>query len=309
MASGTGKWHFGDVSTPRPLRVAFQGGLGAYSEDAIQLLYGTDTDAVPHASHSAALAALRDGTVDRALLPVENTITGSVGESHDAIDRTAGVFAVRETTVPVHHCLLAPHGASIETVTTVLSHPVTLGQCQEFFQKHPRIQTHGLYDSESAAREVSQLGDPSFAAVAAEPAARRNGLAVLLMDIGDRRDNQTRFLAFAREAASPAAGSAVRTMIVFTTKDAPGSLLAALQPFASYGVNLRRIDTRPTGEPWSYRFFVEIDHEIGNVKADAALRAVARASAAMRFVGTFPRWESKRRGTVGWSPTDVPIIA
>lgn len=289
--------------------MAFQGGLGAYAEDAIQLLYGAGTEAVPHASHIDALAALRDGTADRALLPVENTITGSIGDAHDAIDCTQGIVAVRETIVSVHHCLLAPHGASVETITTVLSHPVALGQCKEFFRNHPRIQTHGLFDSESAAREVAQLGDPSFGAVAAEPAARRHDLAVLKTDIGDRRDNLTRFLAFARDAVAPPAGTAVRTMIVFTTKDAPGSLLGALQPFASYGVNLRRIDTRPTGEPWSYRFFVELDHEIGNVKADAALRAVARASAGMRFVGTFPRWDAGRRGSIGWSPTDVPIIA
>lgn len=275
----------------------------------MQLLYGAESEAIPYSSHTASLAAVRDGSVDRAVLPIENTITGSIGESHDAIDRTPGVFAVRETTVPVHHCLLAPHGASIDTVTTVLSHPVAISQCQEFFRKHPRIQTHGLFDSESAAREVAQLGDPSFGAVAAKPAAPRHGLAVLLTDIGDRRDNQTRFLAFAREPASPPAGTPVRTMIAFTTRETPGSLLAALQPFANYGVNLRRIDTRPTGEPWSYRFFVEIDHEIGNVKADAALRAVARASAGMRNVGTFPRWDNGHRGSVGWSPTDVPVIA
>jgi prephenate dehydratase len=297
------------VSTARTHRVAFQGGLGAYTEDAVQLLYGTGSEAIPHASHADALAALRDGTADRAILPVENTITGSIGEAHDAIDRVPGVFAVRETVVTVHHCLLGPHGASVGTITTVLSHPLVLGQCRVFFDKHPRIQAHGLSDSESAAREVAQLGDPSFGAVAAEPAARRHDLAVLAMDIGDRRDNQTRFLAFAREAANPPAGTPVRTMIVFTPKDAPGSLLAALQPFASYGVNIRRIDSRPTGEPWSYRFFVELDHEIGNVKADAAIRAVARAAVGMRFVGTFPRWEAGRQRSVGWSPTDVPIIA
>lgn len=296
------------MTVPPPHRVAFQGGLGAYAEDAIQLLYGSASDAIPHASHTDALEALREGRVDRALLPVENTITGSIGESHDAIDQVPGVFAVKEAVVAVHHCLLAPHGASVDTITTVLSHPIAIGQCQDFFRNHPRIQAHGLYDSESAAREVSQLGDPSFAAVAAEPAARRHDLAVLVTDIGDRRDNQTRFLAFARDAATPAAGTPARTMIVFTTKDAPGSLLAALQPFASYGVNLRRIDTRPTGEPWSYRFFVELDHEIGNVKADAAMRAVARAAVAVRFIGTFPRWDAGRRGSVGWSPTDVPII-
>jgi prephenate dehydratase len=255
------------------------------------------------------MAALREGAADRAILPIENTITGSVGETHDAIDRTPGVFAVREVIVDIHHALVAPAGASIDTITTVLTDPVALTQCRDFFAKSPRIQAHGLFDAASAAREVAQLGDPSFAAVAPAPAARRYNLTVLLPEVGDRRDNQTRFLAFAREASDPPAGTAVRTMIVFTTKEAPGSLLAALQPFANYGVNLRRIDTRPTGEPWTYRFFVELDHEFGNVRTDAAVRAVARASAGMRCVGTFPRWGAGRPTSRNRTPTDVPIIA
>jgi prephenate dehydratase len=290
-------------------RVAFQGELGAYSEDAIQLLFGPAADAVPFGTHDEAIAAVLSGEVDRLVLPVENTLIGSVRETHAMIDRTTELFAVGETVVDVHHCLIAPHGASIDFIATVLSNSLALAQCQNFFRKHPRMQTHGMFDTAGAAREVAQLGDPSFAAVAGRAAAGRYNLAVLAADIEDRHDNQTRFLAFAREAVRLDPGTPARTLIVFTTKDAPGALLLALQPFATHGVNLRRIDTWPTGEPWSYRFFVELDHEVGNPHVDAAVARVARVTAAMRVVGTYLRWKPGRRGSIGWAPTDMPVIA
>lgn len=309
VAESTQCVHLPTVSTPERLRVAFQGELGAYSEDAIQLLFGAASDPVPFASHIDAVAAVIDGSVDRVVLPIENTIVGSIGETHDAIERTPALHAVGETVVDVHHCLMAPFGASLDSIATVLSHSLALAQCQNFFRAHPQIQTHGLFDTAGAAREVAQLGDPSFAAVAGRAAAGRHKLDVLVADIEDRTDNQTRFLAFARERARPEPRTPVRTMVAFTTRDTPGALLVALQPFATHGVNLRRIDTRPTGEPWSYRFFVELDHEVGNVHVEGALRAIARVTAAMRLVGTFPRWKAGRRGSIGWTPMDVPIIA
>lgn len=291
------------------LRVAFQGELGAFSEDALQLLYGARSEPIPFATHADAVAAVVDGSADRAVIPIENTITGSVGESHDAIDRTPSVHAVGETVVEVHHCLMAPPGASLDTIATVLSHHVALAQCQEFFRQHRRMETHGVFDTAGAAREVAQLADPSFAAVAGRAAAGRYALDVIAADIEDRHDNQTRFVALARHPILPDAGTPVRTMIVFTTTDAPGALLLALQPFAEHGVNLRRIDTRPTGEPWSYRFFVEFDHEVGNPHVDSAVDEVRHSAAAMRIVGTFPRWKAGRRGSIGWTPTDIPIMA
>ncbi|HYV98806.1 MAG TPA: prephenate dehydratase domain-containing protein [Gemmatimonadaceae bacterium] len=291
------------------LRVAFQGELGAYAEDAIQMLYGAASEPVAFASHIDALNAVLEGSADRVVLPIENTTVGSVGETHDAIDRSPGIAAVGEAVVNVHYCLMAPRGATVDSIATVLSHTLALAQCQKFFREHPRMQTHGLFDTAAAAREVAQLGDPSFAAVAGRAAAGRYNLDVLLANIADRTDNQTRFLAFARERATLAAGTPARTMIAFTVADTPGALLVALQPFATHGVNLRRIDTRPAGAPWSYRFFVELDHEVGNVHVEGALRAVARVTSGMRVVGTFPRWSPGRRGSIGWTPTDVPVIA
>jgi prephenate dehydratase len=171
------------------------------------------------------------------------------------------------------------------------------------------METHGVFDTAGAAREVAQLGDPSFGAVAERAAAGRYKLDVIVADIEDRHDNQTRFIVMAREPVRPEAGTAVRTMILFTTRDQAGSLLNALQPFADHGVNLRRIDTRPTGEPWSYRFFVEFDHEVGNAHVESALEDIMREMADVRIVGTFPRWKAGRRGSIGWTPTDIPVIA
>ena len=309
MADSAVPAHLQWVTNPERIRVAFQGELGANAEDAIQLLYGAPAEPVPFPSYGDAVSAVLDKGVDRVVLPIENTIVGSIGETYDAIDRAPTLHAVGETIVEVHHCLMAPFGSTIDHVATVLSHSLALAQCQEFFRKHPRMQTHALFDTAAAAREVAQLGDPSFAAVAARSAAGRHNLDVLAADIEDRHDNQTRFLFFAREPLRSESGTPVRTMLLFTITDTPGALLAALQPFADHGVNLRRIDTRPTGEPLSYRFCVEFDHETGNANIADALRAVAQATVVLRIVGTFPRWKAGRRGSIGWMPMDNGLIA
>lgn len=300
---------FRTVTNPDGLRVAFQGELGANAEDAIQLLFGAESIPVPCASYHDAVAAVVDNRADRVVLPIENTLIGSEALAHEAIDRVPSLSVVAETVVDVHHCLLGPRGATLDTVATVLSHSLAIAQCQTFFRAHPRMQTHGVFDTAAAAREVAQLGDPSFAAVASPAAAGRFDLDVIVADIEDRHDNQTRYVALAREPVQSPPGTPVRSMVVFTTRDVPGALLMALQPFADHKVNLRRIDTHPTGEPWSYRFFVEFDHEVGNPHVEAALAAVARKTAAMRLIGTFPRWKAGRRGSIGWMPADVPTIA
>ncbi len=300
--------HLPTVTNAARIRVAFQGELGAYAEDAIHILHGSAGEPLPFASYDEGIAAVMQGAADQVVFPVENTIVGSIAETYDALDHASTLHAVGETVVEVHHCLMAPFGATVDNVATVLSHSVALAQCQEFFRQHPRMQTHALFDTAAAAREVAQLGDPSFAAVAGRSAAGRYNLDVLAADIEDRHDNQTRFLAFAREPTVPEPGTPVRTMIIFTIADKPGALLAALQPFANNGVNLRRIDTRPPSASHSYRFCIEFDHEVGNAHIDAALRQVAQATTALRLVGTFPRWQAGRRGSIGWTPTDGRII-
>jgi len=166
-----------------------------------------------------------------------------------------------------------------------------------------------VYDTAGAAQDVANLQDPTFAAVASRRAAERYGLMVLAPDIEDRHDNQTRFLAFAREPAGHPDGTPVRTTVAFTTEDAPGALLLALEPVARFGLNLRRLESRPGGAAWTYRFFLEFDHEVGNVDAERAIAEMERAVRQWRRIGTYARWNPGRRGSIGWkTPLGVPVI-
>lgn len=291
-----------------PLRVAFQGELGAFSEEAIQQLWNGDVEPVPCREFRDVAAAIASGSVDRAVLPIENTVVGSVQGAHDAIDATPGIHAIAETVVAVHHCLLGPPGATFDQVRNVFSHPVALAQCEKFFRDYPRLTVHPVYDTAGAALDVSNLADPAFAAIASRNAAKRYSLDVLVADVEDRPDNQTRFIAFARAPQPLAAGTSARTMLLLTTKDVPGALLDALAPLAQHGVNVRRIETRPTGEPWSYRFFVEFDHQVGDVAAETVVTKIAALAHEVRLVGTYPRWSPGRRGSIGWKSGSIPKL-
>ena len=289
-------------------RVAFQGELGAFSEEAILQLWGSDVETVPFREFFDVAGALARGEVDRAVLPIENTIVGSVQGAHDVIDATPGIHAIAETVVAVHHCLLGPPGGKFDLVRDVFSHPVALAQCGIFFRANPRLAVHAVYDTAGAAVDVQNLADPQFAAVASRISAKRYSLDVLVADIEDRPDNQTRFLAFARAPLPLPGGTPARTMPLLTTKDVPGALLDALSPLARHGVNVRRIETRPTGEPWGYRFFVEFDHQVGDAAADALVREIAELAHEVRLVGTYPRWAPGRRGSIGWKSGSLPAV-
>lgn len=274
------------------MRVAFQGELGSFSDEAIQQLWGAGVDRVPSRDFADVTTAVASGTADRGLLPIENTIVGSVAGSHDAISAAPALFIVAETVVAVHHCLLVAPGTSFDQVTTVLSHPVAIAQCGRFFSKHPRLEVHAVYDTAGAAMDVSRVADPSIAAVASRRAAAHYGLEILRDRIEDRPDNQTRFLGIARAPEVLRPGTPARTMMVIRTADESGSLLGALAPLARHGVNIRRLEARPTGEPWSYLFFMEFDHAAGDETAAAVVQDITTAAAGTRLLGTYARWPS-----------------
>lgn len=291
-----------------PIRVAFQSELGAFSEEAIQQLWGGDVELLPKREFRDVGSALAAGEADRAVLPIENTLTGSVQISHEVIDSTPSIHAIAETVVAVHHCLLGPPGAALDQVQNVFCHAVALSQCRNFFRAHPRLTVHPAYDTAGSALDVANLADPQFAAVASRRSAERYKLDVLAADIEDRPDNQTRFLALATAPQSLPTGTPARTMLLLTARDVPGALLNALAPLARHGVNVRRIETLPAGEPWSYRFFVEFDHQVGDEDAKAVVREVAERAHAVRLLGTYPRWSAGRRGSIGWKSGPLPGV-
>ncbi len=292
------------MTNDRRLRIALQGELGSFSDEAIQQLWGGDAERLAYRDFADVTAAVASGVADRGVLPIENTIVGSIAASHDAVNALPQLHAIAETVVAVHHCLLGAPTTSFKQVTMVLSHPVALAQCGRFFADNPQLEVHPVYDTAGAAMDVSRIADPTFAAVASRRAASHYELAVLRADIEDRPDNQTRFIGIAREPTPLPPGTPARTMIILTAADQPGALLRALEPLAKHGANVRRVETRPTGEPWSYRFFIEFDHESGDANAEAIVKGIAGAAGDVRLLGTYPRWDAGRRGSIGWKMED-----
>ena len=283
------------------LRIAFQGELGSFSDEAIQQLWSGDVSRLPYRDFADVTASVAAGVADRGVLPFENTMAGSIAGAHDALSAMLGLHVVAETVVSVHHCLLGAPGTKFENIRTVLCHPVATVQCARFFAENPQLEVHPSYDTAGAAMDVSKIADPAFAAVASRRAALHYDLSILRPDIEDRADNQTRFLGLARTPLPLPPETPARTMFIITTGDTPGALLAALTPLAKHGVSIRRIESRPTGEPWSYRFFVEFDHQVGDAAAEAVVRDIAELASETRLMGTFPRWGAGRRGSIGWS--------
>jgi prephenate dehydratase len=272
------------------MRVAFQGELGAFSEEAIARLWGSAAEAVPRREFLDVAMAVERGEVECGLLPVENSLAGSVVGSYDALAACTTLHVVAEVVLPIHHCLLGVRGASIADLRSVESHPVALAQCGEFLRRHPALEVRMAYDTAGAAREVAARGERSLAAIAGRAASARYALDLLATDIEDRPDNQTRFLAIAREPARLAAGAPARTAVLLTTANVPGALLGVLMPLAEQGMNLSKLESRPALEPWSYRFFLEMEHAADDPAAAAAIAEIGRRARSLRVLGTFSRW-------------------
>lgn len=271
-----------------PTRVAFPGERGAYSEDAVTAMW-PGAQPVPSRYPLDVAHAVVAGDVEAGILPVENSLAGTVVASYDALAACDELHAIAERVVRIRHCLVAASGATLESIEVVESHPVALAQCTAFLARHPRIEVRAATDTGRAARDVAEARDPRRAAIAGLAAAQRYGLSVLADGIEDRADNQTRFLAISRTPAAIAGGMAARTSLVFTTANDPGALVRALTPLAEHGLNLSKLESRPTGEPWTYRFFADVEHHAGASAYDHALRGMRAATQTLRVLGTYAR--------------------
>ena len=282
-----------------PARIAFQGELGAFSEEAIRNL---DAHAVPVPCREFidVAQAVESGDVDAGMLPIENTLAGSVVGSYDALTACESLHVVAETVVEIHHCVLAPRGAALAALATVESHPVALAQCTRWLRSHPEITARAAYDTAGAARDIAQRADPRAAAIAARGAAARYDLEILASDIEDRGDNQTRFLMVARAPLvargprAPDGAVAARTALLITTPNVPGALLRVLEPLAANGINMSKLESRPADEPWHYRFFLELDHPAADPSIATALEELRGATESLRVLGTYARWIAGR---------------
>lgn len=276
------------------MNVAYQGLAGAYSEAAAAALFPADAP-VPTRTFGEVFAALEGGAVDAAVVPVENTHAGSVVDVYDLLRQHGGVSVIAEAIVRVRHCLLAKPGATLAGITAARSHPQALAQVEEYLRGRG-IAPVVAYDTAGAAAEVSAGDDPTVAAVASRRAARRYGLSVLAEAIETTPDNFTRFFALARQADPRAVGripDALRggprkTSLAYATANVPGALTRSLQPFATAGLQLTKIESRPSrAAPWDYVFYLDVEGDPAHSPAAEALALMRTCCAWIQVLGTY----------------------
>ena len=267
--------------------VAFQGERGAYSEDACIMYFGARVDARPYPDFYSAFVAVERDEVSHAVVPIENSIEGSVTQVNDLL-LDHDLTIVGEVIVPVKHCLMAREGATTESIKEVFSHPQALGQCRKFLQNHPGWRTIASYDTAGSARMVSESGRTDVAAIASRRAAAVYGLKILKEDIQSEDANFTRFFVLEKNPG-PVEG-ANKTSIVFATKNAPGALHRCLGEFASRGVNLSKLESRPRrNKPWVYVFYADIDGSMDDPDCHAAVGGLLKTGAFVKVLGSYKK--------------------
>ena len=269
------------------LRVAFQGEAGAFSEAAAVQLLGAEIVTVPRATFEATFRAIDERAADVLLVPVENSLAGSVVRVFDLLLESELVITA-ETILPIEMNLIACPGATIADIRTISSHPMALAQCERFFSQHPSVKRLPAEDTAGSVREVLARGDKSYAAIAGKYAADRYQGAIIAERIQDNAENFTRFVLLQPAKAGAAATPDARKMsIAMRLAHRPGSLLSSLEPFARNTVNLLKIESRPIhGRPWEYQFFIDVEAE-DVARLEQALREVREAAHEVRVLGLY----------------------
>lgn len=274
------------------MRVAFQGELGAFSQQAIVQLLGPRAKPVPRQRFEEAFAALRDAEVDAAALPIENTLAGSVHENYDLLLKYDFEITA-ETSVRIVHHLIAPPGTKFSAIRQVYSHPVALNQCVDFFARYKRIASVPHYDTAGSVKMVMSERLEGAAAIASELAAKIYGGQILKREIEDDRRNFTRFFLLEPKGAKPREPRAKRkspwkTSLVFSTGNAPGSLYRALSAVALRDLNVVKIESRPRrGKPWEYMFYLDLLGHRDEQRVQNALGHLHELCDFLRILGSY----------------------
>ena len=260
------------------MKIAIQGEKGSFSHDAATRM-SPDATIVPCSISAEVFAALTKGTVDAAVIPIENSLAGSVAEHFDLL-LTHDVRVVRESLLRIRHNLIGIAGASIDEIDRVFSHPVALAQCRRLFVEHPKMQPVSNYDTAGSVKQIVELGDRRQAAIASEAAARHYGAEILKAGIEDNPENYTRFFLVQRTEDAVSDPEANKTSVAFSVENRPGSLVAVLNELAARGTNLTKIESRPVhGSPWEYIFYV--DFQMGSSEEGARAMEALRSHCAM----------------------------
>lgn len=269
------------------MKVAFQGESGSYSEEAVIKYFGKEAEPIPRKTIPAVFMSVEAGEAEAGVIPVENSIEGGVGESYDSL-LTTSLKVVGEINLRISHCLIGVEGATLEGLKRVVSHPQALAQCRAYIASLG-LEPVSHYDTAGAVRYVKELGDKTVAAIASARAAEIYSMTILARGIEDYGRNYTRFLVIGRGEARRAPKE--KTSIIFTLPHRPGALYEALGSFAKRGINLTKIESRPTrARPWQYNFYVDFEGHVTDEVVREALSDLATKTILLKVLGSYPAW-------------------
>lgn len=274
--------------------VAFQGIHGAYSEQALRQHFGDSITGYPCPTLTDLFDSIRVGQVQCAILPVENALAGAVNQAYELLmDSDLRIQA--EVILHVHHALMAPAGVSLEDVKQVYSHPQALAQCDQFLRRH-NITPVPRYDTAGSAQDLSlDGGDGHTAAIASELAAELYGLKVLEKQIEDVPFNYTRFFVLGHD--DPPRGEFNKTSLVFATRNRPAALYECLGEFATRGLNLTKIESRPRrNRPWEPVFFLDFEGHWQDTNCQEALARLLQRASFVKMLGSYPAVKTQSVG-------------
>jgi prephenate dehydratase len=267
--------------------IAYQGVPGAFSEEAAIAFGSEAAPRIALARFEDVFDAVVEGQADRGVVPIENTLAGSVLPVFDLLGRKE-VRIIGESVRRIEHVLVGAAVARLDAITKVHSHPIALAQCEAFFRAHPTIEPVAAYNTAGAIADVLARGRADEAAIGSRRAAERYGGQILAEGLEDDPENWTRFLLLGRRSEPPPVISGLRkTSLVFTLAHRPGSLRAALSVFADRGIDLTKVESRPLrGRPFEYAFHADVVAS-ESAPLDDAISALSAAAYAVRVFGTY----------------------
>ena len=276
-----------------PNRLAFLGPAGTHSEQAC-LVYNPEATRLPYSEIPAVASAVDSEEADEGIVPIENSLEGAVTGTVDLLIHDSGLFIRQEIVLPIKHFLVARDGTSTRQIQTIYSHTQALAQCQGWLSKNlPDAELVASLSTSAAVEEMMQIGGDT-AAISTERASHLYGASVLVGGIEDSPNNMTRFVVLAPSDHAPT-GKDKTSMCFSFDEDAPGILYEALGEFATRGINLTKIESRPTKQDLGrYVFLVDLEGHREDAKVKAALEGVERKVLMFKIFGSFPRYAVPR---------------
>ena len=265
------------------IKVSFQGERGAYSEAAARSFFTEEVETIPLSTFKEVLESTISNKTDFSVLPVENSLEGSVGESYDLLYSTS-LNAMGEIYHRIEHCLIG--NGKLEEIDTVYSHPQALGQCRDFIQNY-NMKTVPTYDTAGSVKIIKEINKTNVACIASKTASEIYKMPIISEKIANNLNNYTRFLVLSQKTSKETGND--KTSIIFSIKHEPGTLFRIIENFHNYNINLTKIESRPTkSTTWEYNFYVDFEGHAKNPQISKMLEKIKNETLFMKTLCSYP---------------------